>query len=82
SKDAQYLFPLNTVKKDNFITEGFRVGEGFDTGEYYVVHYYYPDWFFLIPIALFIVSGMLFLFWLIPQIKYVYTTRLFKHKLN
>ncbi|MFJ5763161.1 hypothetical protein ACIQAA_29415 [Neobacillus sp. NPDC093182] len=81
-KDAEYLFLLNTVKKDNLITEGFRVVEGLEAGEYYVVHYYYPGWFFLIPIALFIVSGVLFLIWLIPQIKQVYTTRLFKPQLN
>ncbi|MED4229247.1 hypothetical protein [Neobacillus cucumis] len=80
-KDVEYLFPINTVKKDNFIIEGFQVGEGFEAGQYFIVHRYFPQWYFLIPATLFTLSGILFLLWLLFQIKYVYTTRA-KLKLN
>ncbi|SMQ80617.1 hypothetical protein SAMN05444673_3945 [Bacillus sp. OV166] len=81
-KNAEYLFPIITVKKDNLITEGFQLTEGIEAGKYYIVHRYIPDWYYLFPVALFTVSGVLFLLWLILQIKYIYTTRLFKLKLN
>ncbi|MEO2075960.1 MAG: hypothetical protein ABGX20_11370 [Bacillus sp. (in: firmicutes)] len=79
-KEAEYLFPLNTVKKDNFITEGFQVTEVLESGKYVIVHRYIPDWFFLIPIALFTISGILFMLWILFQIKYAYTTRWTKLK--
>jgi hypothetical protein len=81
-KDAEYLFPINIVKKDNFITEGFQVGAGFEAGKYFVVHRSFPQWYFLIPATLFTVSGILFMLWLLFQIKYVCTTRWAELKLN
>ncbi|MGY0694923.1 hypothetical protein ACW2QC_19510 [Virgibacillus sp. FSP13] len=79
-KEAEYLFPVNTVKEDNLITEGFRVTEGFKAGNYYIVHHFFPNWFYLFPIALFTVSGVLFILWILLQIKYTYTSRNLKQK--
>ncbi|MFE6170397.1 hypothetical protein ACFVP8_21330 [Viridibacillus arvi] len=80
--EAEYVFPMNAGMKENLITESFYPTEGFDAGKYYVVHRYFPDWFYLFPIGLFSVSGVLFLLWILFQIKHVYTTRLIKLKLK
>ncbi|QFF99257.1 hypothetical protein PB01_10680 [Psychrobacillus glaciei] len=81
-KEAEYLFPLNAGMKENLITELFYPSEGFDVGKYYIVHRYFADWFYLFPVGLFTLSGVLFILWLLFQIKYIYTTRLSKHKLK
>jgi len=80
--EAEYFFPINTRMKENLITELFYLTEGFDTGKYYIVHRYFPDWFYLFPVGLFTVSGVLFILWFLFQIKHVYTARLIKLKLK
>ncbi|WP_391201469.1 hypothetical protein [Psychrobacillus sp. L4] len=81
-KEAEYLFPINAGMIKNLITEFFYPSEGFDVGKYYIVHHYFADWFYLFPVGLFTLSGVLFVLWLLFQIKYIYTTRLIKHKLK
>ncbi|MGA3674339.1 hypothetical protein [Lysinibacillus agricola] len=80
--EAEYFFPINTRMKENLITELFYLTEGFDAGKYYIVHRYFPDWFYLFPVGLFTISGVLFILWILFQIKHVYTTRLIKLKLK
>jgi hypothetical protein len=81
-KAAKYLFPMNAVKKGNILNDGFRVTEGFDGGNLYIVHHYFPDWYYIFPVALFILSGVLLMLWLLFQIKYVYNSRQFRVKLT
>ncbi|WP_391115911.1 hypothetical protein [Psychrobacillus sp. L3] len=79
-EEADYLFPINAGMKENLMTESFYPTEGFDAGKYYIVHRYFAERFYLFPVGLFTICGVLFILWLLLQIKYVYTTRLFKFK--
>ncbi len=79
-KDAEYLFPSNSIaSRDN--KELFTVSEGYEVGNYFIVHRYIPDWYYAYPITLFTFSGILFIIWLMSQIRYAYDIRQLKYRL-
>lgn len=77
--DAEYLYPSNSINpRDN--KELLTVTEGFEVGNYFIVHRYIPDWYYAFPIILFTFSGILFIVWLLSQIRYAYTIRQLKYR--
>ncbi|MBT2737979.1 hypothetical protein [Bacillus sp. ISL-7] len=79
-KNAEFLFPLDAKQKDNLITKGFRVTEEFTVGNFVIVHNYFPDWYYLLPISLFMISAILLIIWFSAQMKYGRKNRLLKIK--
>ncbi|MFJ7667385.1 hypothetical protein ACIQXI_09760 [Lysinibacillus sp. NPDC097195] len=80
--EAQHVFPMNADNQVSLLTELFYVTEGFNAGEYYFVHRYFPDWYYVLPIALFIISALLFVLWAYLQLKYMSTTKILKFRFN
>jgi len=81
-KEAQHVFPMNADNQVTLLTELFYVTEGFTAGEYFIVHRYFPDWYYVFPIALFTISAILFVLWAVIQLKYMATTKIFKFRFN
>lgn len=79
-KDAEHLFPSNSIDTRSK-KELFTVSEGFEVGNYFIVHRYIPDSYYAFPITLFTFSGILFIIWLISQIRYAYDIRQLKYRL-
>ena len=79
-KEAQHVFPMNADNQVTLLTELFYVTEGFKAGQYFIVHRYFPDWYYVLPIALFTISALLFTLWAFLQLKYM--SKIFKVRFN
>jgi hypothetical protein len=71
TSESIYFFKENewVTQKRNLITELFYVTERFSVGHYTIVHHYHPDWFFLLPIALLVLSSISLMMWVFVQRK-------------
>ncbi len=81
-KEAKHVFPFNADNKSNLLTTSFYSIEGFKAGNYYIVHLYFPDWFYVFPIGLFTISAVFFVLWARIQLPFKYVTKLFKFRLK
>ncbi|MBH0158599.1 hypothetical protein IHV10_19635 [Fictibacillus sp. 5RED26] len=69
TSESFYFFKEDewVTQKRNLITELFYVTERFSVGHYTIVHHYHPDWFFLLPIALLVMSSISLMLWVFAQ---------------
>lgn len=81
-KEAKHVFPFNADNKSNLLTTSFYSIEGFKAGNYYIVHRYFPNWFYVFPIGLFTISAVFFVLWARIQLPFKYVTKLFKFRLK
>ncbi|TRZ39827.1 hypothetical protein CEQ21_02455 [Niallia circulans] len=80
-KEAAYVFP-SELNQNDWMNELFIGAEGFEAGNFFIVHRDFIDWYYVFPFCLFSISGVLFLLWLILQVKHVYTGRIMKINLS
>jgi len=73
---------MNADNQVTLLTKLFYVTEGFKAGQYFIVHRYFPDWYYVFPIALFTINALLFVLWAFFQFKYMTTTKILKFRFN
>ena len=77
--EADYVFPSD-LKLNKWMDELFIGAEGFEAGSFFIVQRDCVDWYYVFPVCLFSIGGILFLLWLILQVKHVYKGRMLKFK--
>lgn len=77
--EADYVFPSD-LKRNKWMDDLFIGAEGFEAGNFFIVHRDFVDWYYVFPLGLFSIGGILFILWIILQAKHVYKGRMLKSK--
>lgn len=78
-KEAHYVFPSDLIR-NKWMDELFIGAEGFEAGNFFIVHRDFVEWYYVFPLCLFSAGGILFILWLILQVKHVYKGQMLKFK--
>ncbi|MES1047297.1 hypothetical protein FOA22_22865 [Heyndrickxia oleronia] len=72
SKVPNYSFPSKAQLKDNLLTRVAYPIERYNEKNFFVVHQYFPDWYYLFPISLFSLSAIFLIIWTAFQVKLIF----------
>lgn len=72
SKEPNYSFPSKAQLKDNLLTRAAYPIERYNGKNFFVVHQYFPDWYYLFSISLFSLSAIFLIIWTAFQVKLIF----------
>ncbi|MGV3467314.1 MAG: hypothetical protein ACO1OT_18740 [Heyndrickxia sp.] len=81
SKEPDYSFPSKAPLKDNVLTKAAYPIERYKGQNFFVVHQYFPNWYYLIPISLLSLSAVFLIIWTAFQSR-IFIINMKKFKLS